>query len=971
MGQIITTDHAIPKRANLVAIQTGSLANYVPDEGEIILVSKGNEMELNGDGVFNYYIKGDGVTKASELELIDYAFVHGVKDGKYLYSICDKDGYVICGITKEGKFFIGESLTFGNADIREVDNENKDTLFHILDGNGNMLMKINRQGVPVVPKGMIWDGHESGIKLTETDQWLLMFTDSNDKIIAGIDKDGALHQNAIEGLVSAKRVNNDKYLIYFLDKKDNLVFGIDKNGQAVFPYSPILSTIKFTSNKEFCYSIISQNGYILWGIRGDGSVYQPKGIPTEARETLNKHEDRISDLERIINNATFKTKIDWSDSPDLQIPEPRYMIMNIISSFNLSNLSKPGRAGAIAGYNYDVPTEVEVWDMQGDYFKKWTLMSAQGNSSMVFIKKNIALDFFNENPHSENFNEDNTFKIRIGDWVVQDSYHMKAYYTDFFRGVGSCAYELYEQIVKTRGNKDDRPWKKMLIDMNAITTTTKSFDNPIQDDYELQYDTGARCFPAGLPVVIFQNGDFYGLYCWQIKKHRDNYHMSKSNVKHIHLDGDLRQPYIWNGRNNIRWIGFEVRNPKKLVYNEVHDGTFKYDADVPGQFEIAGTNGANYKGTWSASYNEGNGYEQNAIVVWVDENSKTHQFINSIEGNKAEPTINFKKGYNIDKDPDFKNKTKCGWINCTNTCKVKNSIMNLSDYMATLRSLNSTYDADKTAENKAAVRAQFEQWFDPQNLIDYMIVSDLIKNSDGFAKNWQWITYDGIKWFVGLYDVDMSFGGHFQGNQITPCLTGHMNTNLSLPNGYVIKYYWDEMKARYAYLADNKIITSDNIFKIVYDWTQRLGEPFYAKEWVKWPNSPCIGESTVRTSYWELQLDNYGHPICYTSIRDYPEFIPTRVKLDGEGQPIYIDETHTVAYEPDEEVLFGLNSTMGFYLFKCVQTVPTVEGAQTRTTSAYSPISYFRHTDSIYRIQNWIEQEVINMNSVYEYTPNP
>ena len=127
---------------------------------------------------------------------------------------------------------------------------------------------------------------------------------------------------------------------------------------------------------------------------------------------------------------------------------------------------------------------------------------------------------------------------------------MKAYYTDFFRGVGPVCYKLYEEIVRTRGNMYDRPWKKALIDMSKIGTSTKSLGNSIVDDYELQTDTGARCFPDGFPVAFYLNGDFYGIFSWQLKKHRDNYHLDKKTPEHVHLDGYLSTTTIFNGKVN-------------------------------------------------------------------------------------------------------------------------------------------------------------------------------------------------------------------------------------------------------------------------------------------------------------------------------------------------------------------------------------------------------------------------------------
>ena len=41
--------------------------------------------------------------------------------------------------------------------------------------------------------------------------------------------------------------------------------------------------------------------------------------------------------------------------------------------------------------------------------------------------------------------------------------------------------------------------------------------------------------------------------------------------------------------------------------------------------------------------------------------------------------------------------------------------------------------------------------------IDYYIISQLLYNLDGFAKNWIWCTWDGEHWAPTLYDVDSIF----------------------------------------------------------------------------------------------------------------------------------------------------------------------------------------------------------------------
>lgn len=57
---------------------------------------------------------------------------------------------------------------------------------------------------------------------------------------------------------------------------------------------------KIIENAEFLYGITDAEGFLLFGIRHDGSVYQPKGIPDEVRHALEKEiKDRtsIADIE--------------------------------------------------------------------------------------------------------------------------------------------------------------------------------------------------------------------------------------------------------------------------------------------------------------------------------------------------------------------------------------------------------------------------------------------------------------------------------------------------------------------------------------------------------------------------------------------------------------------------------------------------------------------------------------------------
>lgn len=789
--------------------------------------------------------------------------------------------------------------------------ENEEFIKAIVDSDDKVLFGIYRAtGKPYYPLNEMYH-------VIQNEEYFAAWVTTDEKVVLGIRRDGEIigeiHAvNALKQVIS--QLQSD------LSSLQEKVGTIDTN------LKELLDVFSLQDNEEYLAVEQDADGRVLSATYNDGSHYihnaksetipeefehieDPEGrteITTDAdRKVMSyrdssgkKHEyamevtnldvsnlnlqgNSVNNIQDALkaNGFDVKTPIDWSESSFIQIPEPRFAIINITNIDSMPTTKTDNKKAFL-----------EFWDMQGNYFKKHAILNAQGNSSLALKKKNAAIDLCDDE-----WIGDDTPKIRIGNWVPQDSFHMKAYYTDFFRGVGAVSYKLYDQIVRTRGNMYDRPWKKALLDMSKIGTTTKSLGNPYVGDYELLTDTGARCFPDGFPVAVYLNGEFYGIFSFQLKKHRDNYHMDKSTAEHVHLDGTINYNILWNG--TIVWgtgdNGFEVRNPKNLYAI----GGNKYDADIK-QEEIAGEDEVN---TWIAA-----GQLPDGTVI----------------------SSKIKKNLQM-------------------TAKVKKYIQDFANSINVIKAAASIYNtSSKTEEDLKTFRKVFEKYYDADNLIDYIIVSDLIKNSDGFSKNWQWFTYDGIKWWVGLYDCDMSFGGHSSGNQITPPLTYHVNTSDSIPTTYIIKYYKSELTERYKQLADSGIASAANIFELLQEWCMRIGTDFFKEEYKKWTDSPCIADSIVRSEYWEIVLDDNGNPQTDTS-----------ETFDA-----------TQAYSVDDVVSFGLSDSMGYFKYKCIKATAALSANTPHTVSAYSPISIFKHCDNVYRAQKWIEKNIENIDKLYNYT---
>ena len=484
----------------------------------------------------------------------------------------------------------------------------------------------------------------------------------------------------------------------------------------------------------------------------------------------------------LIPSAPYEEKTrDWSDNSDVYIPEPRCAYVNIMGTQRLPE------------YKGDtLHCWMEVYDGLANYFRKRVILDAQGSSSLYFPKKNIKVDFCDDEWEGEQ-----TPTITIGNWVGQDGFHLKAYYNDYLRGVAVVGYRLYNLMTSLEG----RPW-------------TRS-DGLAKDERK------ALCHPDGFPCIVYLDGEFYGIFSWQLKKHRDNMAQSKKNPRHIHLDGTISNTTFWNG--DIDWNAFEVRNPKEMT-------------------------------------------------------DETRACIESL----------------------------------SQVCN------DLSQIRAKEQSVE-------------AIRAEFARRFDLPSLLDYVCLHHLIANCDGFSKNWQWFTYDGVKWFVAPYDLDYTFGNNVGGETISPAdLTGVDNYWALYTEGpiyWIHVYFKSEIRERYCQLRRNNMIESWTVKALVHDWYDRVGEENYAKEWEKWKDSKCIQEPQYAW-YWK-PVDKWRH---YHKLSDWDS---------------------TKEYKKGDICRLDL-----------------CEWEATEDNTGVKPYISLGYMDSVERYDQWIDRRFELMDSYFDYVSN-
>jgi len=935
--------------------------------------------------------------------------------------------------------------------------ESDDFLYAIADNLGNLLWGIRKDGSVFQPRGISEEARKrleelSGLQIVEDDNYIFAITDSDGNLLFAIDRKGGSVINKLSGVCSIEQYEGSEYIFCVMDSADNLLFGIKRDGSFVTSKfelpSDILKQLKKLSangmetdeqDQEFIYKILDKDGLIVFAVKWDGTSYMPKGIPEEQKAENRKLNRKLSDLEKSIANFTGGTG-DWSDASYMQVPLPRCAKFNILSDRMPTAKSGLGTPGVTC----DIPCQVEFWDMQGNYFKKWVLLSAQGNSSMAFTKKNLAMDFYVT--REDMLNDDEKFKMKFGDWVAQDSFHLKAYYTDTFRGVGACSYLLYEEMVKTRNIKDNRPYKAAFT--GDYGTSEQGVDSI--DDLDKNFDTGAKCFPMPFPVIVYQNGEFYGIYSWQMKKDRDNMWQSKKKAKHVHLDGTLGADTIWGG--NINWTAFEVRNPKDLIDidGEDYDGDHpkeltgdievdektaevkQYIIDLSGRIaELKAAESAKEVSTIQSDYNTITtnnthtsstglnvlrsvafiGKDEWLVYLTKDEtgtnDSKLMNYYTE-RLNTANGVAAFAQKYPEISVPNYAAKVwedsalvnesvwntllaQAGLDGYTlnfngNTGNVyptgkEISLASPTDEYPYLKIVKA-HDLISAMEEYLAtaneeMRTLIGKYFMPSFMVDYILETNLVSDGDGYNKNWQWTTWDGELWTANPYDHDGIFGAYHIGNFVNSPGSGWLGNSTSIPSGWIIKYFMPELKSRYAELRTKGIFDAAHIAGIIMDWCLRIGYDNFESEYERWPESPCNRPSLINSDNWTRSTSYVSstwaegttyskNGTCKKGSKVYKSLMSGNIGNDPETD----DGTHWEDVTYDEAKSYAENEVCyygktTFYGFKCIspcQGIPPLSGF-------YTIYPYeLGHYDSVYRVQNWLEQRIKYMDTLLGYT---
>jgi hypothetical protein len=459
--------------------------------------------------------------------------------------------------------------------------ENEEFIHAVIDSEDRLIFAIYRDsGKPYFPLNEMYH-------VEQNEEFFAVWVTTDDKVVLGLRRDGQII-GEIHAVNALKQVVNQ--LQSDLDSFQEEMGAIYTN------LKELLDVFSLQENPEYLAVEKDADGKVLSATNSDGSHYihnaksetiptefghieDPEGrmeIATDAEGKVmsyrdssgKKHEhdmevtnldvsnlnlkgNSVNDIGDALKANDFKldTPSDFSNDSYIELPIPRIAAQVRLYAPKLPTTKQD-----------DIEAEIEYNDKDGNNFRKPVILNAQGSSSMAYYVKNMAIDI----------NDDS--KIKFGDFPSQDSFHLKKYYIDVFRGQCIVGYWLMEQVYQTRPVGKRYPYEILSKAYSPYTGTGKA-----EDDFY----TGSKCHPDGFPIVItWVNSDTkeeknMGIYAWNLKKSKEVYHADKKTAENIILDGVIDNVTLFGG--TIDWAQFEIRNPKSLI--DV-DGD-KYDGDNP------------------------------------------------------------------------------------------------------------------------------------------------------------------------------------------------------------------------------------------------------------------------------------------------------------------------------------------------------------------------------------------------------
>lgn len=510
-------------------------------QGEIALVRSGNR-------VVNMKV-GNGTSKFSELNYVYNGGFNGsinpstatteLQNGFYIAEVSGTYNNAGGIVVQDGYYTILEKYSGGWKKSTEVKMPMLSAEGKVEEGNeeavsgGEVYEKLSENKIHVFDPEKA-DGYQEGNEFIYAG---ILYKVKNGQSLAM----GELPTESLEKLNILLNTNSDilvktegNNLLVVTDIDNNVLFRIDKKGylKAKIDESdtPVTGKIEEEDTNDAVGKLFrfqDDTGNVLASIDKEG--------------TLNVKKLSASEIEGVTDSETISPNSMVTELEEYTMPRYEFLTMKIVGQ--LPTDASPDRT----------PTNVIITLNNGveNLITFGAEMSIQGAGSAGYRKKGYNIDMVNANGDD--------FKLKIGDMISTDSFHVKAFHTD---------------ITHTRDVGNGRLWQEMYQTRSYPYNFVRPVPPPTEfvslDEYNNKtvYTEDAKFFTDGIPCQIIIGGVFVGLYTLRLKKTRENYALDRDNENHIFAENAITGRYL--GRQHYEtyedWIeSWELRTPRKAT----------------------------------------------------------------------------------------------------------------------------------------------------------------------------------------------------------------------------------------------------------------------------------------------------------------------------------------------------------------------------------------------------------------------
>lgn len=150
----------------------------------------------------------------------------------------------------------------------------------------------------------------------------------------------------------------------------------------------------------------------------------------------------------------------------------------------------------------------------------------------------------------------------------------------------------------------------------------------------------------------------------------------------------------------------------------------------------------------------------------------------------------------------------------------------------TLEKLNRLFDFVMNSSD-AEFKENFSQYLNLDSALNYYVFSDLAYLDDNLGKNMLMATYDGMQWYLSLYDLDSSWGAGTNGWSLMEYEEGNLDLAKNNLFARMEVCFGQELAQRYFELRSG-ILSNENILAEFESFRDQIPEMTFLKETIKW-----------------------------------------------------------------------------------------------------------------------------------------